>query len=256
MLHLFGMHSPILSYMPRTTPMVMTFVFVSIGFFLGDLTLSKFFGLSLIPFLGLIPSRVGGGWVWQLVTYSLLHGSLMHILFNLFVVWGVGSELEILWGKKVFSLFSLTCIVGAALFHLFFALMGWGGAGPNTPVIGSSGLVFGLLLAFAIFYGDRLLYFAGIFPLQARYFVIILIALELISSIFYGNDGVSHFAHMGGMVFGFVFLALLAGMRRRNSRKGLLGGTQERKKPRKNPGHLRLVEDKENFDDPTPKHWN
>jgi membrane associated rhomboid family serine protease len=230
-------------------------VLISSGvLFLLQLILETFGGFSLTPLLGFVPVRMLSGWFWQLFTYSFLHASMFHLLFNLLVIWTVGSELESLWGSRTFTAFYVVCALGAALTHGGFALLGIGG-GPETPVIGSSGVVYGLLLAYGILFGERTMYFFMLFPMQARFFVLLLGAVELVSSVFSGRDGVSHLAHLGGMVAGFGCLAAMALWKKRQRLAAATDHvSKERKKRLKKAGHLRLVPGSEEEDE--PKHWN
>ncbi len=241
---------------PPITPAVKGLLILSGALFILQLSLEQFWGFSLTPILGFVPARLPHGWFWQLLTYSFLHASMFHVLFNLLVVWTVGSELESLWGIRTFLAFYVVCAVGAALTHGVFSLLG---IGPDayTPVIGSSGVVYGLLLAYGILFGDRMMYFFLLFPMQARYFVLLLGGVELVSSVFSGKDGgVSHLAHLGGMVTGFGFLAAMAAWRKQQRLQlAKEHVSRERKKRLKKAGHLRLIPGSEDDDD-DPKHWN
>lgn len=240
---------------PPVTPVVKVLLASSGAIFLLQLSLEVFSGISLAPVLGFVPARLAEGWLWQLFTYSFLHAGLFHLLFNLLVIWTVGGELEGLWGARTFLTFYLVCGVGAALAHGLFTLAGLT-PGAMAPVIGSSGVVYGLLLAYGILFGDRVMYFFLLFPMEARYFVLLLGGIELISSVFYGKDGVAHLAHLGGMLAGFLFLMSMAGWRRRmRNRSERDQNSRERRKRLKKAGHLRLVPGSEE-DDEDPKHWN
>ncbi|MCO5141666.1 MAG: rhomboid family intramembrane serine protease [Oligoflexia bacterium] len=230
---------------PRLSPCVKILLCSSVVIFLLQLAFEKFMGISLAYVFGFVPAKLADGWVWQLFTYSLLHSGLFHILFNLLILWMIGSELESLWGWRTFVAFYLVCTVGAAITHGIFSIAGLG-HGIHSPVIGLSGVVYGLLMAYGILFGDRMMYFFMIFPMQARYFVLILGGIELVSSVFYSNSGVAHLAHLGGMAFGFLFLVSMASWKKRSR-----GGSSPRKKRKSN--HLRLVGDEEEDE---PRHWN
>jgi len=141
---------------------------------------------------------------WQLVTYAFLHGSLTHILFNMLGLYMFGAEIERLFGSRFFALYYLACVVAAAVCHL--VVTSWVG-GPAVPMVGASGGVYGLLLAFGIYFPHRrvLLLFPPI-PLPARIFVIAFAALELFFGITQTAAGVAHFAHLGGMLGGFLMI--------------------------------------------------
>ncbi len=141
--------------------------------------------------------------VYQLVTYAFLHGGLMHLLLNMYALWLFGSRMENVWGPRNFVIYYLVCVIGAALVQVFVSSM----SGGYYPTIGASGGVFGLLLAFGMTFPKEILVL--IFPpvaLQARWFVIIYGAIELWSGVTGTMAGVAHFAHLGGMLFGFLLI--------------------------------------------------
>ncbi|MGZ3728034.1 MAG: rhomboid family intramembrane serine protease, partial [Bdellovibrionota bacterium] len=230
---------------PPVTPVVKAVLIASGALFVLQLTLEQFAQISLSPYLGFVPARFLQGWIWQPFTYSFVHSTMFHVLFNLLVIWTVGAELELLWGPITFAAFYFVCALGAALTHGIFALLSLG-MGPFDPVIGSSGVVYGMLLAYGILFGERTMYFFMLFPMQARYFVLLLGVVELISSVFSGRDGVSHLAHLGGMVTGFLFLAGMAAWRKRSRLQAAKDHVSaERKKRLKKANHLRLVNGQE-----------
>jgi len=239
---------------PPLTPVVKGLL-ISMGvIFLLQLSLEQFAQFSLSAILGFVPARMLSGWLWQLVTYAFLHSGIFHLLFNLLVLWTIGSELERLWKVSTFASFLFVCTLGASLTSGLFSLAGIG-PGPHVPVIGSSGMVLGLLLAYGILFSERTMYFF-IFPMQARYFVMLLVGVELVSSIFYSRDGVAHLAHLGGMGAGFVFLIAMASWRKREKQRAARDFVSgERKKRLKKAGHLKLVQGADDDDD-DPKTWN
>jgi membrane associated rhomboid family serine protease len=240
---------------PPLTPVV-KILLISMGvIFLAQLTLENMVGINVSGIFGFVPSRLLSGWIWQLVTYSFLHSGLFHLLFNLLVIWSIGGELERLWQVRTFVAFIFVCSLGASLTYGLFSLVGIG-PGPDVPVVGSSGIVFGLLLAYGILFGDRMMYFFLLFPMQARYFVMLLGGIELVSSVFYSRSGVAHLAHLGGMGAGFVFLIAMAAWRKRAKQQAAKDYVStERKKRLKKAGHLRLVPGSEDEDE-DPKTWN
>ena len=241
--------------MPRMMPFTKGLLIVSGVVFLLQLICATFLGFSLEPILGFVPARLLNFWLWQLFTYPFLHAGLFHLLFNLLVIWSIGNELEALWRFRTYLGFFLVCVLGAALFHGIFSLFGVG-QGALVPVIGSSGFVYGLLLAFGILFGDRPMYFFMLFPMPARFFVLLLGGIELISSVFYGHDGISHLAHLGGMLFGFIFLMAMAAWRRRNRVETIAAReAKDRQRRLKQASHLRLVRPEKDEDD-EPTHWH
>ncbi|HNP35655.1 MAG TPA: rhomboid family intramembrane serine protease [Woeseiaceae bacterium] len=167
--------------------------------------LQQFGNQFLIPNFALWPAGEPGSpfMPWQLLTYGFLHGNVMHIAFNMFALWMFGRELEMLMGPRRFLTYYLTCVVGAGLVQLLVAQA----QGGLYPTIGASGGVFGILLAFGMTFPNRMivLLFPPI-PMKAKYFVIIYGVLELYLGVANRAPGVAHFAHLGGMLFGFILL--------------------------------------------------
>jgi len=148
---------------------------------------------------------------YQLVTYAFLHGGGFHVLLNMYALWLFGSRMENEWGSRAFAGYYFVCVVGAALVQLFVSGM----SGEIYPTIGASGGVFGLLLAFGMtFPRERLVLIFPPVALQARWFVMIYGAIELWAGVTGAVAGVAHFAHLGGMLFGF--LLILYWRRQRN----------------------------------------
>lgn len=138
----------------------------------------------------------------QLGTYLFLHGSFSHLFFNLFALWMFGVSLENQWGTRKFLLYYFLTGFGAGLLQLFLS---WS----NGPVIGASGSVYGILLAFGMTYPNRIimLLFPPI-PMKAKYLVVGYGIIELISGITSLSSGIAHFAHLGGMIAGFVIIKI------------------------------------------------
>lgn len=152
---------------------------------------------------GLVPAQVLlSGCIWQPVTYMFLHGGFFHILFNMFALWMFGITLESDWGTKRFLQYYFLCGIGAALCVIAVSIPAHE---TMFRTIGASGAVYGLLLAFGVLYPDTPILFSFLIPIKAKYFVMIYGAIEFMSS-FVPGSGVSHIAHLGGMLFGFVFL--------------------------------------------------
>jgi membrane associated rhomboid family serine protease len=141
---------------------------------------------------------------WQLVTYGFLHGGIPHIFFNMLGLWMFGSDVERLFGSRYFLAYYFACLVSAALCQLLIVSLA---GGPAFPTEGASGAVYGLLLAFGMYFPRRMvmLIFPPI-PMQARYFVIVFGALELVFGVTGTADGVAHFAHLGGMLGGWLVI--------------------------------------------------
>ena len=179
---------------------------------------------------------------WQLVSYMFMHGDFYHLLFNMFALWMFGSILENVWGPKRFLTFYMVTGIGAGLVQLlvaFIRIQSLEGAmsadqiqdiytqGPelweqgrtysveamaslhrilNVPTVGASGAVFGILLAFGMMFPNTMIYVFFAIPVKAKYFVMIYGAAELYFGVSGTQDGIAHFAHLGGMVFGFFMI--------------------------------------------------
>jgi rhomboid family protein len=150
--------------------------------------------------------------VWQLVTYGFLHGGLTHLFFNMFALYMFGGEIERLLGTPRFITYYMVCVVGAAVAQLVVIS---NINAPPVPTVGASGGVFGLLLAFGMAFPQRriMLLFPPI-PMPAWLFVTLYGLLELYLGVTGSGQGVAHFAHLGGMVAGFVLLMRWRGQRR------------------------------------------
>jgi membrane associated rhomboid family serine protease len=140
---------------------------------------------------------------WQLLTYGFLHGNLTHIAFNMFGLWMFGQDLERLWGPKRFLNYFLVCVVGAGFIQLLVA----GFQGGLYPTVGASGGLFGLLLAYGLTFPNRIVVplFPPI-PMRAITFVFVFGLLELYLGVSGNAPGIANFAHLGGMLVGFLML--------------------------------------------------
>ena len=193
--------------MPPVTPAVRAIMIAcgavwGLQFVLGPL----FQAAALEPLLGLVPERVLRGWVWQPFTYMWLHAAAdpFHLLFNLFALWMFGGDLERHWGSRRFVVYYLVCGVGAGLFILGAGLLSSGAARGVT--IGASGAVYGLIAAYGMIFAERVILFMLLFPLRARTFAWIMLAVTFVFTARRGTDPVSHVAHLGGMVVGYLYL--------------------------------------------------
>jgi membrane associated rhomboid family serine protease len=144
---------------------------------------------------------------WQLLTYAFLHGSFAHVGFNMLALLMFGAPLEYTWGNRRFLTFYFTCVAGAGLCQLAVASWTVFEGGPVYPTIGASGGVFGLLLAYGmLFPNQRLMLLIPPIPMKARTLVIVYGAIELLLGFTGWQPGVAHFAHLGGMLFGWLLI--------------------------------------------------
>jgi len=160
---------------------------------------------TVFQHFGLVPAQVVNTFaVWQLFTYMFLHDpfGFGHILFNMLTLWMFGKDLEAIWGTRRFLKFYFLCGVGAGL---CVVLANYLFGSPYTRTIGASGAIYGLLMAFGMTYPDTVVLFSFLFPIKAKYFVMIIGAIAFLSSLG-ANNGVSNIAHLGGMAFGYFYL--------------------------------------------------
>jgi membrane associated rhomboid family serine protease len=175
-------------------------------FLLQGLTDSYSWGLTRT--LGLQPVEVISSFqIWRLVTYMFLHAGVFHILFNMLAVWMFGTELERRWGSQQFLKFYLVTGVGAGVLTVLFSILPFGFAEQlwGSIIIGASGAVYGLLLAYALFYPDRPIYMYFVFPIPAKYFVMLMGLLAFYASIAERN-GIANATHLGGLLVAYLYL--------------------------------------------------
>lgn len=163
--------------------------------------IQQFAGHQFTDALGVTPTKVLQDLsVHQLFTYMFLHGSFFHILFNMFILWMFGTEMELTWGtKRFFKYYFLTGIAGG-IFTVVFQ--------PNStvPTIGASAAIYGLLVAYAVLFPNRTIYLYFLFPVKVKYAVIGFVVIEFLASLAATPDGIGHWAHLGGAAVGFLYL--------------------------------------------------
>lgn len=185
--------------LPVTTALIAANVAM---FLLEQIAPGLIFGLALWP-LGTGQAGGPGFAPWQLVTYSFLHGSVLHIAFNMFALYMFGGMVERVFGTRRYLMYYFACVVSAALTQLVFAAL----SGGVYPTVGASGGVFGLLLAYALYFpNNRVMLLFPPIPMRARTFVLFYAGIELFLGVTGTQEGVAHFAHLGGMIGGFALL--------------------------------------------------
>lgn len=183
------------------TPVVKKILIACTGCFLVQTLGQQFLGLNITRIFGLTPLLVVAKFsLWQLVTYIFLHGGLFHLLFNMLALFMFGCELERIWGGRRFTKYFFITGVGAGICSVIVS--------PMSPVviIGASGAIYGILLAYGMIFPNRQVFLYFLFPIRVKYFVIIIGAIAFYSSITGAGAGVAHVAHLGGMIFGFILL--------------------------------------------------
>jgi membrane associated rhomboid family serine protease len=149
---------------------------------------------------GLIPALVQQGEVWRLFTYQFLHGSTFHLAINMFALWMFGSELAPRWGARFFLRYYFVCAVGGGILFTLVRLGTW------VPSVGASGAIYGILMAYAMWFPNRQVYLYFVLPIRVRYLIVFLILLETSQAISSTGTGIAHAAHLGGMGFGYAYL--------------------------------------------------
>ncbi len=158
-------------------------------------------------YFGLVPRFVWSrGFIWQLFTYMFIHGGLGHIFWNMFVLWMFGSEIESVWGKKEFYKYFFITGIGSGIITLLFSL------NSTIPVVGASGAIYAVLVAFALMFPDREIYLYFLFPIKAKYFVLIMGVITFFSSFNRGASQISHLTHLGGLLIGYLYIRKFRGM--------------------------------------------
>ena len=195
----------------RITPIVKHFIIINVIMFALTLLAENFMLEKFALFYFNSPFFKP----YQLISYIFMHGGFMHILFNMYSLYIFGSVLERVWGGKKFFIYYMVTGIGAALFHLFITYLRIesGVLDPYLasiiPMVGASGAIYGLLLAYGVLFPNNVL--TLFFPpvsLKAKYMVFVFGGLEFLLGLGGSGDGVAHFAHLGGMLFGFVILMI------------------------------------------------
>ncbi|QDH69488.1 rhomboid family intramembrane serine protease [Marilutibacter alkalisoli] len=167
---------------------------------------------TLAPFMLWPPGsdgafEVGGFLPWQVLTYGFMHGGWMHLFVNMLVLLMFGAPLEHVWGQRRFLNYYLVCVVGAAIFQMGVGVWAMSNGEPPYPTVGASGGVFGLLLAYGmLFPHQRVMLLFPPIPMKARTLVIVYGAIALLLGVSGRQPGVAHFAHLGGMLFGWLMI--------------------------------------------------
>ena len=226
-----------------------------IGTYIGLFILSSILGSSgkgsLIPILGLSSSGIQSGLIFQYLTFPFVDAGFTAVLFNALLIWFIGSELEVKWGTKFYLKYILASVLAAGIFYtVAFGFL----ASASLPIYGMTGTNLALILAYAIIYSERTMVFMFIFPMKAKYFCMILGAIELFMGFFssYSHAAWSHLAAMAGAFMYLKFKSLQA--------KGVtLGSIKAERHRQKMKGKLSLVKDEEKKPDKpdpdNPKYW-
>lgn len=179
-------------------PAVKHLLIINVLCYLLYYALSRQHIIDLNYWLGIWTPSSGMFRIWQPLTYMFMHGNFEHLFFNMFSLWMFGAVLERSWGTRRFVFYYLVCGIGAGLLNLLV---------PGVHLsVGASGAVYALLLAFGMIFPNEYIYLYFLVPIKTKWFIIGMVALEILLGVFRSYDGVAHFAHLGGMLIGFLLI--------------------------------------------------
>jgi membrane associated rhomboid family serine protease len=215
--------------------------------------IDRFLGGNFHGWLGLVPEKVFHGAIWQLMTYSFLHVDVMHLVLNLLVLAFLASDIESAWGRRRFLIFYGFCILFAAIFYLATSLLvALSYPVLGLPMMGASGGIYGLLVAYAILFPERELLFMMLFPMKSKQFILILAGVEFLQALFSGQSGLSAIAHLSGMAAAWIFLWLQAKGIKMDFERKASSSTSSKKRS----SHLKLVPGQKDDDSGVPRTWH
>ena len=239
------------------SPMVKRLVILNVAvWFIGQVIIEKLVLKTpyITAYLGLVPEMFFTKFfIWQVFTFNFLHSlNILHILMNMLILVMLGSELETRWGSRFFLMYYLISGVGAGFIYVaslwIYSMVTGDLSVWAIPVVGASGAIFGLMMAYGIIFGDRTMYFMMLFPMKAKYFIGILALVEVSTLLSEGTGSqVANLAHLGGLISGGLFLILYTKLQQRKWRFSM---------PNKKKPGLRLVVNNEDKEKNGPKYWN
>ena len=224
----------------RLTQTVKILLVVCFGSFVIQQTGDQFFGTHFLEIFALNSSVLSTYRFWQLFTYAFMHGEVMHLFFNLMMLAFIGSELEALWGTRAFLRYTVFCTLSAGLIFVLLHIIPIArGTLPSGHVmIGASAAIYGLLMAYGMVFGNRVLLFMMLFPMKAKHFIWVLASLELLTTLYSSGGAWAGIAQLGGMAAGFCYLRVSA-----MASKGGRGGPISKHFKKRRSKHLKLVVD-------------
>lgn len=191
-------------YFPGFPPGVKWLIVANVAVFLLGIVAGNSVIGGFLSTLRLVPAAVVEFFaIWELATYLFLHGSFSHIIWNMLALWMFGAEIEREWGTKRFLQFYFFCGIGAGI---CVVITGYLTHTQMTATIGASGAIFGILLAYAMLYPNRTILWGFLIPIQVKWFVLIIGVIAFVSAIWGGNSGISEFAHLGGLLFAYIYM--------------------------------------------------
>lgn len=239
-------------YVPKLSRINKFIIIVCASIFFLNLLMSKTSGVNLSQFLALNPAQLLQGHVHQLFTYPFFNDGFLGVVFECMIVWFIGSDLEARWGEKTYIQFLLSSVVGAGILYSIYSLAVFGTFPAfSMRMMGLSGLCYALLIAYGLIFSDRILSFMMIFPVQARYFVWLIVGIELVMT-FSSSTRTTALGHLSAMLCGYLFLRYRSSA---STAKSKAVEMERQKRLDKAKGRLYVVpeEDKSKKDD--PKYW-
>lgn len=197
------MNAPMQIYWPPLTPLIKKIIIICSVAFLLQYLASSVLNFPFAAFFALTPSLfVEKLFLWQIVTYMFMHGGIFHLLVNMLMLWMFGGEIERIWGTRKFITFYLLSGIFAGLVSIvsYYNL--------NPPIVGASGALYALLIAYAFIYPDRQLLFFGIFPMKTKVFIFLICLITFWVAVAENRGNEATFAHLGGILFGLIYMKL------------------------------------------------
>ncbi len=194
----FQSHQTQFSWKPKIfTEIIKILIGINVGLFALRTLIVNYF--DIVTILGLSSGSI---WplIWQPVTYMFVHGGFWHVAINMFVLWMFGSELEMVWGRKEFLRYYFVTGIGSGLIWLLFNI-----GNPYSILIGASGAIYGVLVAYGLMFPNRIIYLYFLFPIKVKWFVIVIGVIAFFSSMNNASN-ISHITHLSGMIIGYLYL--------------------------------------------------
>lgn len=243
-------------YVPKLSRINKFIIIACAAVYFLNLILSKTANVHLGNFLALNPPMLLQGMIHQLFTYPFINDGFLGVVFECMIVWFIGSDLEARWGEKTYILFLLSSVVGAGILYSIYGLIS-SGTSPffSVRMMGLSGLCYALLVAYGLIFSDRILSFMMIFPVQAKYFVWLIVGIELVMT-FASNTRATALGHLLAMGCGYLYLRFKS---YNSQNKAKIVEFERQKRLDKAKGRLYVVpeEDQKNKDKKDdPKYWH
>ncbi|MDO9183751.1 MAG: rhomboid family intramembrane serine protease [Bacteriovorax sp.] len=238
-------------YLPKLTLVNKILIILASSLFILEFILSKTTSIYLGNILGLSAENIVSGRLYTLITYPFLSHSIIEVILNCLMLWLMGSEFEANWGTKRYVNFMLSVILGGALLYLGVSILFFGHSPIyNFPLVGLSGIVSSLCVAYAVIFPDRVFSFMMIIPIKARYFCMILVAISLYQGLS-GPMGVGAWGQLGGILSAYLFMVLISN-RNFKMLSEKIGQMTQRRNIKKSKAKLTIVKDD---NDHPPKYW-